>query len=215
MKKDKRQKGGGTLKGLIKTGGDVVDKAIDKGGELATAMMDQSATLISKLSDDIGTMADRILTMEERIGSMADRIVKTEELMAKLTAALANKELELPAGGPSGNERPQPPLLSVGATKVSRASPPDLRIFGDPSVFRLHVSTSPRFAEGNTVISKVATPKELGTAWSRSLSALTEPSDNATQTQTEPVSFSVAVQTIGQDQRVSPMSNSVDLTIGY
>ena len=211
MKKDKRQKRGGTLKGLIKTGGDVVDKAIDKGGELATAIMDQSATLISKLSDDIGTMADRILTMEERIGAMADRIVKTEELMAKLTAALADKQLELPAGPPAGNEPPQTPLLSLDATKVSRASLPDLQISGDPSVYLLHVSTSPRFAEDNTVISKIATPKDLGMAWQRSLSALSGANESAAQT--APASVCIAVQTVGRDQRVSQRSNSVDLTI--
>jgi hypothetical protein len=213
MKRHKRQKTSGMLKGLVKTGGNVVDKAIDKGGDLATAMMNQTVSLISKLSDDVGIMADRILTMEERIGSMADRIVKTEELMAKLTAALANKELELPAGGPAGNGPPQPPLLSLGATKVSRASPPDLQILGDPSVFLLHVSTTPGFAEGSTVISKVATPKELGTAWHRSLSAITESSGHATEAETEPVSVCVAVKTVGQDQQVSPLSNSVDLTI--
>jgi len=213
MKKDKRQKTGGMLKGLIKTSSGVMDKAMDKGGDLAAAMMDHTAALISKLSDDVGIMADRILTMEERVGSMADRIVKTEELMAKLTAAMANKELELPAGGPAGNGPLRPPLLSLDATKVSRASLPDLQISGDPSVFLLHVSSTPRFAEGSTVISKVATPKELGTAWRRSLSAITEPSGNATETEAEPVSVSVAVKTVGRDQRVSPLSNSVDLTI--
>jgi len=213
MMKDKQQKTGGMLKGLLKTSGDVVDKAMDKGGDLAATMMDHTAALISKLSDDVGTMADRILTMEERIGFMADRIVKTEELMAKLTAALANKELELSAGDPAGNGTPQPPLLSLGATKVSRASLPDLRISGDPSIFLLHVSSSPRFAEGSTVITKVAAPKELGTAWHRSLSAITKSSGDATETEAEPVSVSVAVKSVGQDQRVSPLSNSVDLTI--
>jgi hypothetical protein len=213
MKKDKRQKTGGMLKGLIKTGGDVMDKAMDKGGDLAAAMMDQTAALISKLSDDVGSMADRILTMEERIGLMADRIVRTEELMAKLTATLANKELELPAGGSTGEGPFHPPLLSLGSTGVSRASPPDLQISGDPSVFLLHVSSTSRFAEGSTVISKVATPEELGLAWYRSLSAIIEPSGNATKKGAEPVSVSVAVKTVGPDQRVSPLSNSVDLTI--
>lgn len=215
MKKDKGQKTGGMLKGLIKTGGDVMDKAIDKSGDLAGAMMNQTASLISKLSDDIGIMADRILTMEERIGSMADRIVKTEELMAKLTAALANRELELPAGGPTGKGSPEAPLLELGATELSRTSLPDLRISGDPSVYMLHVSTSSRFAEGSTVISKVATPEELGIAWKRSLSAITEAGDDATEAGAKPVCVSLAVKTVGQDQRVSPLSNSVDLTIRY
>jgi hypothetical protein len=213
MTKDKRQKNAGMWKGLVKTGGDVMDKAIDKGGDLATAMMDQSAALISKLSDDIGIMADRILTMEERIGLMADRIVKTEELMAKLTASLAAKELELPATGPAGKGPPQPPLLSLGATEVSRASLPDIRISGDPSVYLLHVSSNPRFAEGNTVITKIATPKDLGIGWQRSLSVLSAAGDDAEETDTEPVSVSVAVKTVGQDQRISPLSNSVDLTV--
>jgi hypothetical protein len=213
MKKLKRQKTGDTLKGLIKTSGDVVDKAIDRGSEVATAMMDQTAGLISKLSDDIGIMADRILTMEQRIGFMADRIVKTEELMAKLTAALAKKELELPAGEPAGNGPSQTPLLDLGSTEISRASLPDLRISGDPSIYLLHVSTSPCFAEGSTVISKIATPEELGIVWQRSLSAITEASDKATVTEAGPINVSVAVKTVGQDQRVSPLSNSVDLTI--
>ena len=66
---------------------------LDKSTDVATAMMNNMTGLISKLSDDIGVMANRILSMEERIGLMADRIVKTEELMAKLTAAWPAKIL--------------------------------------------------------------------------------------------------------------------------
>jgi hypothetical protein len=213
MTKDKRQKTGGMLKGLIKTGGKVADKAIDKGGDLAGAMMERSAALISKLSDDIGTMADRILTMEERIGLMADRIVKTEELLARLTAAMADKQLELPAVGAPGNGPSHAPVLSLGATEVSRASPPDLQISGDPAVYLLHVSTSPRFAEGSTVISRVATPEERAIAWQRSLTALAGASDDSAGARDEAVCVCVAVKAIDRDQRVSPLSNSVDLTL--
>ncbi len=213
MTKDKRRKTGGMLKGLIKTGGKVADRAIDKGSDLASAMMDRSAALISKLSDDIGSMADRILTMEERIGFMADRMVKTEDLMARLTATMAGKELELPAGEPTGNGSSQTPVLSLGASEVSRASPPDLQISGDPAVYLLHVSTSPRFAEGSTVISRVTTPEELAIAWQRSLSAIAEAGDGSAGARDEPVHVSVAVKSIDQDQRVSLLSNSVDLTL--
>ena len=93
--KDKLKTGGGVFKGLIKTGGEVADKMLDKGADVATDMMKHVTGLISKLSDDIGLMAKRILTMEERIGLMADRIVKTEQLMANLTAKLANKDLPI------------------------------------------------------------------------------------------------------------------------
>jgi hypothetical protein len=213
MKKDKRQKSDGMLKGLIKTSGGVVNRAIDKGGDLAAAMMDQTAALISKLSDDIGVMADRILTMEERIGFMADRIVKTEELMAKLTAALANKELQLPRGGLAAHGPSPTPLLSLEPAEASRASLPDLRISGDPSVYLLLVSTSPEFPEGSTVVSKVETPEDLRIAWRRSLSAIIKVSDDAKAVEPEPISVSVAVKTVGGGQRVSLPSNSIDLTI--
>ena len=213
MTKDKRQKTSGMLKGLIKTGGKVADKAIDKGGDLATAMLDRSAALISKLSDDIGIMADRILTMEERIGFMADRIVKTEELLVRLTATMADKELELPTGGSPGNMTPQTPVLNLGTTEVSRASPPDLQISGEPGAYLLHVSTSPRFAEGGTVISRVAAPEELATAWQRSLSTLAATSDDSAAASEEPVCVCVAVKAIDRDQRVSLLSNSVDLSL--
>ncbi|MFP7754455.1 hypothetical protein ACLG6S_07345 [Thermodesulfobacteriota bacterium B35] len=43
-----------------------------------------------KMSDDIGEMADRIVTTEQLIGEMADRIVTTEALMAQLTVVLAH-----------------------------------------------------------------------------------------------------------------------------
>ena len=82
---------------------------------------------------------------------------------------------------------------------ASRASPPHLRIAGDPSVYLLHVSDSPRFAEGATIVSKVATPEELGTAWRRSLSALADAGDRASETDAGPVYISVAVRTVAQD----------------
>ena len=213
MTNDKDQKSGGVLKGLIKTGGDVMDKAIDKSGDIATTMMGQTAALISKLSDDIGSMADRILTMEERIGFMADRIVKTEELMARLTATLADREIALTDGEPAGPGPFRIPLLSLDSAEASSTSPPVLRISGAPTVYLLHVSTSPGFADGSTVISMVASSTELETAWQRSLRAIGEVRDHERDTAAGPVTVSVAVKTVGQDQEVSPLSNSVDLTI--
>ncbi len=104
-------------------------------------------------------------------------------------------------------------MLSLGTTELSRASPPDLQISGDPAAYLLHVSTSPRFVEGSTVISRVATPAELGIAWQRSLSAIAEAGDGSAGARVEPVYVSVAVKSIDQDQRVSLLSNSVDLTL--
>ncbi len=53
--------------------------------EMTTSWQDWSL----KMSDDIGAMADRIVTTEVLIGQMADRIVTTEALMAQLTVVLA------------------------------------------------------------------------------------------------------------------------------
>lgn len=97
--KDKLKTVGDALKELIQTGGSAMDKALDKSSDIAALMINSMTRVTSKLSDDIGLMADRILTMEERIGRMADRIVHTEELMARLTATLANRELETRSAG--------------------------------------------------------------------------------------------------------------------
>jgi hypothetical protein len=206
--KDKRQKSGDTLKRLIKTSGN----AVDKGHDLASAMMSHTAGLISKLSDDIGIMADRILAMEERIGAMADRIVRTEELMARLTATLADKRLDLAAAGSAG-KTPSVPVLDLASTGVSRASPPVLLIAGDPPVYLLHVSTDARFAGDTTVTSKVASPEDLDVAWQRSLLTLADNRDRPAGPGTLPLAIAVAVGVVDQELRVSPLSNSADLTI--
>lgn len=211
--KDKRQTPSDVIKGLIKTSGDVVDKALDKSSDLATAMMDQTAKLISKLSDDIGAMADRILTMEERIGFMADRIVKTEELMAKLTAKLANKELALSASSPMGDRHPPTPVLEIAREAPSPETAPVLRISDDPKVFLLYVSTSPRFAEGGTVVSRVTGPEELEAAWRRSLSALVEMQEDSSGQQASAM-VSIAVKIVDNGRQTSPLSNSIDVTVG-
>ncbi len=47
----------------------------------ANQRVDNSEATTLRLSDDIGTMADRILTTEGQIGVMADRIVVSEEMI--------------------------------------------------------------------------------------------------------------------------------------
>jgi hypothetical protein len=197
----------------LATSSSVVGKAMDKGSDVAMVMMNHIAELISKLSDDIGVMADRILTMEERIGSMADRIVRTEELMAKLTATMADKELDLSNGATSSARASEPPLLSLGADQVSRAAPPVLRISGDPDDFLLYISTNPVFPPGATVISRISTPADRTTAWQRSLQALASPEQTASMTQHDPFVLCLAVKVVADDQRVSELSNSVNVTL--
>ena len=211
--KDKLKSGGDAIKSLIKTGGDVADKVLDKGTDVATAMMNNMSGLISKLSDDIGVMANRILATEEQIGLMADRIVKTEEMMAKLTATLAGKKLELSSDKSAGKGTSETVLLSTKAADASGNKGPELMITGDPLSYLLYVSTSPLFQEGSTVISKVNEPKEYDTAWKRSIIAIKERDKNTNDHGTELVIVSIAVKTIAEDNQLSALSNSVDVRV--
>jgi hypothetical protein len=150
--------------------------------------------------------------MEERIGKMADRIVHTEELMAKLTATLANRELDVAVASPCAQPEAMPPLLDIGADRLTIDTVPDLRITGDPKDFLLYVSTSPVFRDGMTVVSRVAGADDLADAWRRSLHALLETRSNDADQDAYPMVVSVAVRTTAGDQ-LSPLSNSVDLSI--
>lgn len=212
--KDKLKNKGDTLRGLIATGGNVMDKALDKSGEVAGLMIDNMTKLTSKLSDDIGVMADRILTMEERIGKMADRIVHTEELMTKLTAALANRELDVDSAGLSGQAGSVPPLLDVSADMIATDAVPELRISGDPEVYVLYVSSSPLFRDDATIVSRVAGADDLTVGWRRSVRSLIESRGTDSEVTPYPIMLSVAVRTCADDGRLSPLSNSVDLTVG-
>ena len=159
MASDKSErKTDGIFKGLLETGSGVVGKAMDKGSDVASAMMAHMAGLISKLSDDIGVMADRILTMEERIGLMADRMVKTEELMAKLTATLANRPLDLSSSASTTEQALGPPLLSLSTTQCARSSPPRLQIAGNPRNYLLYLSASPLLRDDDTARTPITTP---------------------------------------------------------
>lgn len=212
-KGDKRKDKGDTLKGLIKTGGSVMDKALEKSSEVAVLMIENMTKLTSKMSDDIGSMADRILTMEERIGNMADRIVHTEELMAKLAATLANRELDVASGRPSEQTAPKPPVLNLGSDRIAAEVVPDLRISGDPKTYVLYVSSSPLFRDGATIVSQVAEANDLAVGWQRSVRALLEPQGKGIGTEVKPTVVSIAVRTTADGDRLSPLSNSVDLTI--
>lgn len=211
--KDKLKSGGDAIKSLIKTGGGVADKVLDKSTDVATAMMNHTMGLISKLSDDIGVMADRILTTEENIGLMADRIVKTEALMAKLTATLAGKDLDLSSDKPAGKETSGTVLLSTETTEASGDTGPKLMIVGDPQNYLMYVSTSPLFQDGSTVISKVTNVSEYNTAWKRSIIAMRGLTKNTNNDETEATIVSIAVKTIAEDEQVSALSNSVDVRL--
>ena len=211
--KDKLKSGGDAIKTLIKTGGDVADKVLDKGTDVAAAMMNHTTGLIAKLSDDIGVMADRILATEQQIGLMADRIVKTEELMAKLTATLAGKELVSTPEKRSAEVAPQPVVLSIEATVASARTGPKLAITGEPQRFLMYVSTSPMFREGSTVISRVTDARAYDAAWKRSIEAIWEPATNGSRETPGAMVVSIAVKCIVENDQLSAMSNSVDVTV--
>ena len=212
--KEKRKDKGDTFKGLLKTGGNVMGKALDKSGEVAALMIDNMTKLTSKLSDDVGIMADRILTMEERIGKMADRIVHTEELMAKLTATLANRELDLARANPSDRLGLIPPLLNVCADRIAVDAVPELEISGELQNYVLYVSSSPLFREDSTVVSRIENADDLPDCWRRSVSSFFEAREEGGEENAKPMMVSVAVRIPSDRGQLSPLSNSVDLTIG-
>lgn len=211
--KDKLQSGSEAFKGLLKTGADVADKVLDKGTDVATAMMSNMTGLISKLSDDIGVMADRILTTEEKIGLMADRVVKTEELMAKLTATLANKDLDLSSAKLVESDALHTVLIHVTDSEASTNTAPKLSISGDPKRYLLYVSRDPLFRDGLTVVSQVNAANDYESAWKRSINALNRLREDTNNNQQNVTVVAVAVKTISGDDRLSALSNSVDVTV--
>ena len=211
--KDKLKTGGEAFKGLIKTGGDVVDKALEKSSDVATLMVNSMTGLISKMSDDIGVMADRILTMEERIGLMADRMVHTEKLMAKLTATLADKDLDLSFESPTFKGAHQPPVLVVPTTKLSQESVPELMLAGDHAAYLLYVSSSPLFRDGATVVSRIEDTDDFPVSWKRSIEAIKGMEQQGAERKSETIVVAVAVKTISDAVEISPLSNSIDVTV--
>jgi hypothetical protein len=211
--KDKIKTGGEAFKGLIKTGGDVMDKALDKSSDVATLMVNSVTGLISKMSDDIGVMADRILTMEERIGLMADRMVHTEKLMAKLTATLADKDLDLSFESPTFKGAHQPPVLVVPTTKLSQESVPELMLAGDHAAYLLYVSSSPLFRDGATVVSRIEDTDDFPVSWKRSIEAIKGMEQQGAERKSETIVVAVAVKTISDAVEISPLSNSIDVTV--
>ena len=211
--KDKLKTGGEVIKGMLKTGGDVADKVLEKGTDVATAMMSNMTGLISKLSDDIGVMANRILTMEERIGLMADRVVKTEELMAKLTATLANKDLDLSTDKSAGKVTLPTVVLSISDTEASANSGPRLTISGNPKNYLLYVSTGPLFQDGSTVVSQITDTNDYATAWKRSINAIRKLQQSMKNSKEEAIIVAVAVKTVGENNLISVLSNSIDVRV--
>ncbi len=204
---------GETLKGLIKTGGDVAEKALDKGSEVATVMMNNMTGLVSKLSNDIGVMANRVLTMEERIGLMADRILKTEALMARLTATLANKNLDISFVEMTSKDAFQAPILTLASTEASEGAGPQLTIAGDPEIYLLYVSTSPLFQSDSTVVTQINDANDYNVAWRRSINAIRGVAEKTEQNRGEAFTVSVAVKTIVETNQLSALSNSIDVTV--
>lgn len=199
---------GEVTKGLIKTGGDIADKMLGKGGDVAAAMM----KLTSKLSDDIGVMADRILTMADKIGEMADRIERTEVLTAKLTAALADKELDTAPAG-SGEKGADPaPMLEVDPSGATEYGGPALSISGDPDHYLLYVSATPLFQEGGTVISRVKDARDYDSAWRRSIDAIGRGREHPGRGSAA-LTVSVAVKAVAVNGRTTALSNSVDIVV--
>lgn len=211
--KDKLTTGGEVFKGLIKTSGEVADKMLDKGSDVATDMMKHTSILISKLADDIGIMADRILTMEERIGLMADRIVKTEELMAQLTSTLANKKTDHSVDSVNTPGDATMVTLSVSTTNAYFDHGPALTISGAPRHYILFVSTDPLFQDGRTVATQILDENDYQRAWQRSLDALRAQSNDSRGGETESLVVSIAVRTISEKNQISGLSNSVDVTV--
>lgn len=209
--KDKLKSGGEAIKSLIITGGDVAEKVLDKSTDVATAMMNNMTGLISKLSDDIGLMANRILSMEERIGLMADRILKTEELMAKLTASLVDKDLDLPSDKSSDKEAQQTVVLSTDATESSGHTGPRLMITGDPQNYLLYVSTDSLFQDKCTVVSQINDANNYDTAWKRSINAIRGMKKNAKNNREEATVVAIAVTTVKKNNQISALSNSIDV----
>jgi hypothetical protein len=213
MVSDSNEKSGGIFKGLIDAGTGVVGKAMDKGSDVALVMMNHTAGLISKLSDDIGVMADRILAMEERIGLMADRIVQTEELLAQMTTTLIDRKVDPRRPGPMTGRAHTVPLLGLSTTEVTRSSPPNLEIAGNPTVYLLYVSASPALNDSNTVVSKVGSAGDLEKAWNRSLKAFPGMVDAHLVPSPRGIVLTLAVRSVSNDGQVSPLSNSVDILL--
>jgi len=207
--KDKLQAGNDLLKDLVKTGGGFSGKMLDKSADVMTDMMGHTSGLISKLSDDIGTMADRILATEKQIGQMADRIVRTEELMARLTAALADKDLELTTAPPNAVTASWTVLLDAVVDGASVDTGPQLRISGNPSDFLLFLSTDPLFREGRTVVSRISRSDDYGKAWTRSVESLCAAVENGSEN--DALSLFIAVRAIDDDGCISAMSNSIEI----
>lgn len=211
--KDKLKTSGEVIKGLIKTGGDVADKVLDKSTDVATAMMNNMTGLISKLSDDIGLMANRILTMEERIGLMADRIVKTEAVMAKLTSTLANKDFDLSSDQSLERGALQTAFLDISDTEASAISGPRLTITGDPKSYLLYVSTGPLFRDGSTVVSHINDTTDYDKVWKRSINAIRGLRKSTKNNKEKATIVAVAVKLITENNQISALSNSVDVRV--
>ena len=159
-------------------------------------------------------MAERILKTEQQIGNMADRIVHTEELMAKLTATLANRDLDIVSAKPSDPVGSVPPLLSVRNHRIDADAVPELAIMGRPENYVLYISSSPLFREDDTVVSWVTSADDLPGFWRRSISSFHDARARPSEKNVEPMMVSVAVRITIDGARLSPLSNSVDLTVG-
>jgi hypothetical protein len=78
----------------------------------------------------------------------------------------------------------------------------------------LYVSSSPLFREDSTVVSRVENADDLPDCWRRSVSAFFEARAEGGEENAKPMMVSVAVRLPTDGGQLSPLSNSVDLTIG-
>jgi len=199
---------------MIKQSGSVANNIIDTGESSFSEMVQ----LTSKLSDDIGQMANRILEMADKIGEMADRIVKTEEILAQLLENMT-------AGGQNGlnsddlierldrieqlAEGEFASVLSIEETLAFSGFGPELSISNNPKSYMLYISYNGLFSEGKTMVTRVDVDESgsYNSAWENSVNTLTE--SNTTDT------LSIAVKAISESGAVSPLSNSVQITLQY
>jgi len=122
---------------------------------LSTTVNDQQA-LVAKLSDDIGTMA-------ERIGVMADRIVDTETQLGQALILLVNNPDFAGTSSSNGVALVSP----VDDTVLSKLIPPELSMTPASSSYLIYVSTTPTFAQTETISLYVDSSTALASKWSQ------------------------------------------------
>ena len=165
--------------------------------DLFSCSSDAMSTMVDAmltLSTDIGTMADRIVETEDKIGEMADRIVQTEELMADTLVQL-NQNISAMDGGTGVL------LLSpqTGAV-LSRTTAPEINLSNAASSYVLYLSATADFSGNQVIPLLVTTTTSLQDIWAQASESI-----NA-------ANIYLAVRSIDEQYRLSPLSNIVRIT---